>query len=212
MAVQRSRVQPRLYSSYAVTARAFRMSAYGRHGGIDFGVGVVEVRGEADSGFRAPIHEDVAGQKFPAHLLGIGHIDGNGAAALLGIARRVDAPSVLIGELDQAGGLAFRFLADFFYAYLLNDFQSGTRCFDRRNVRGSVHKSEGRIGVTDGASGEGKRIFVGEPSGEFRLQLPAEIGTNGEIGNSGTAAEPLEHASAGKVGVERLDVDRDGAE
>src|ERR1700687_6284494 len=84
---------------------SFQNFHYGRHGRIDFGVGVIEVRGEADSGFRTPVYEDVAGEELPAHLLGIGHVDGDGAAALLGIAGSVDAPSMLVGELDETSGL-----------------------------------------------------------------------------------------------------------
>src|SRR5208282_1233218 len=185
---------------------------HGCHGGIDLGVGVVEVGREANSGFRTPVYKNVAGQKLAAHLLGIGHIDGDGAAALLGIAGSADAPSLPIGECDETRGLAFGFLADFLDTDFLDDFEAGTRRFDRRNVRGSVHETEGRVGVADGAGGEGKRIFVGKPSGKLRLQFPAEVGADVEVGNPRTAAQPFEHASAGEVGVERPDVDRDRAE
>src|SRR5208283_1251494 len=40
----------------------------------------------------------------------------------------------------------------------------------------------------------------------------AEVGTNVEIGDSRAAAEPFQHASASEVDVERLDIDRNGAE
>lgn len=50
-----------------------------------------------------------------ACTLGIGPVEGDGAVALLGIAGSVDAPSVLVGELDEAGGLAFGLFADFLY-------------------------------------------------------------------------------------------------
>src|ERR1700730_14265760 len=191
---------------------SFQNFHYGRHGCIDFGVGVVEVRGEADSGFGTPVHEDVAGEEFPAHLLGIGHVDGDGAAAPLGIAGSVDAPPVLVGELDKAGGLAFGFLADVLYTYFANDRDAGTRRLDRGDVRGSVHESVWRIGIADGSGCELKRIFVLEPSGELRLQFFAKVGADVEIRHAGTAAEPLENASAGEIGVERLDVDGDGTE
>src|SRR6202047_1119900 len=184
----------------------------GRHGCIDFGVGVVEVRGEADSCFGTPVYEDVAGQEFPAHLLGIGHVDGDGAAAPLGIAGSVDAPSVPIGELDEARGLAFGFLADFLYANFVNDFEAGTPRLDRGNVRGPIHEPVWRIGVADGSGCELKRIFLREPSGELRFQFFTEVGADVKIRNAGTAAEPLEDTSASEVGVERLDVDGDGAE
>src|SRR6266478_1178956 len=104
---------------------------------------------EPDSGFGTPIYEDVASEELPAHMLGIGHIDGDSAAASLGIARRVDAPSVLVCELDEARGLAFGFLADFLHANFANNFETGTRRLDCGDVRGSVHESVRRIRVAD---------------------------------------------------------------
>ena len=184
----------------------------GCQGRVYFAVGVVEMRREAHSGLGTPIHKNVAGQKFAAHLLGVGHVDGNGAASLLGIARSVDAPSVPVGELDQAGGLALRFLADLLNANFANNSQAGPRRLDRGNVRGSIHESKGLLGIANGASGEGKRIFVGKPSSKLRLQFLAQIGPDVEVRNPRPSTEPLEHASAGEVGVERLDVHRHGAQ
>src|SRR4029077_14108229 len=99
----------------------------------------------------------------------------------------------------------------FLYTNFANDVQAGTRRLDRGNVSGSVHESVRRIGVADGSGCELKRIFVREPSGEFRLQFLAEVGADVKIRHAGTAAEPLENASAGEVGVQRPDVDGDGA-
>src|SRR6266481_8292719 len=113
---------------------------------------------------------------------------------------------------DEARGLAFGFLADFLDANFVNNSQAGTRRLDRGNVRSSVHEPAWGIGVANGAGCELKRILVREPSGELRFQLLAEIWADVEIGNPRTAAEPLEKASAGEVGVERLDVNGDGAE
>jgi hypothetical protein len=53
----------------------FEDLSYGVHGRIDLGVAVVEVRGEADSGVRPPVHEDVAGQQVTAYLLRFWHVD-----------------------------------------------------------------------------------------------------------------------------------------
>src|SRR5208282_1370947 len=159
----------------------FQNFYYGCHGCIYFGVGVIEVRREANAGSGTPVHENVTGQEFAAHRLRIGHVDGDCASALLGIARSVDLPSLPVGELDQAGGLTLGFLADLFYANFPNYFQAGTRGFDGGDVRGSVHEAEGRVGVADGTGGEEKRIFVREPSGESRLQLLAEVGADVEI-------------------------------
>src|SRR5271165_4783276 len=147
----------------------FQNIHYGCHGRIDFGVGVVEVRGETDSGVGTPIYEDVAGQKLAAYLLGIRHVDGNRAAALLGVAGRVDTPSVPVGKLDQPGGLAFRFLADFLDTDFLDNLEAGTGGFYRRNVSSPVHEAKRGIGVAYGTGGKGKRIFVGEPAGDLWL-------------------------------------------
>jgi hypothetical protein len=56
-----------------------------------------------------------------------------------------------------------------------------------------------------------ERIFVREPAGEFRLEFLAQVGADVEIGDAGASAEPLEDASAGEVGVKRLDVNGNGA-
>src|SRR5208282_4510908 len=76
-------------------------------GRIYLGIGVVEVRREADSCPGAPIHKNVAGQQLSAYLLGVGHINGDGAAALFGIAGSVDAPSLPVRQFNQASRLAF---------------------------------------------------------------------------------------------------------
>src|ERR1700683_1467112 len=184
----------------------------GVDGRIDLGVAVVEVRREADSGFRPPVYEDIAGQQVTAHLLRFRHVDGDSAASLLGISWSVDLPTLPVGEFDQASGLAFRFSANFLYTDILNDPEAWARGLDGRNVGGSIHKTEWRIGVTDRTGCEGEGIFVREPSGELRLQFLAEVGADVEIGDAGSTAQPLEHASAGEVGVQRLDVDGDGAQ
>src|SRR5208282_1567395 len=117
----------------------------------------------------------------------------------------------MVGDFDQASSLAFGFLADFFHSNFLNDFQAGTRGFNRGNVRGSIHKAEGRIGVTDGAGRELERIFVREPSDELRFKFLTQVRANVEIGDAGASAKPFEDASAGEVGVKRLDVYGQGA-
>src|SRR5207253_6217552 len=143
---------------------------------------------------------------------GIGHVDRDRAAASLGIAGSVDAPSVLVRELDEAGSLALGFLADFLYTNVANDLKAGTRRLNCGNVRGSVHESVRRIGVADWPGGELKGIFVREPSRELRLQFLAEIGADVEIRHAGTAAEPLAHSPAGEGGGARPDVDGYAAE
>jgi hypothetical protein len=91
-----------IFGSLRGYCASFQNFHNGCHGRIDFGVGVVEVRGEADSRFGAPVYENVAGEEFTADWLGIGHVDGDRTPASRGIAGSVDAPSVLVGELDEA--------------------------------------------------------------------------------------------------------------
>src|SRR5206468_10041049 len=70
---------------------------YGSDRGLQFLICVVEMWREANAGFRPPIDEDVAVEKFAADFLRIRHFDGHGAAALFGIARRIHAPTVPVG-------------------------------------------------------------------------------------------------------------------
>lgn len=62
------------------------------------------MRGEANAGAGTPVDEDVAAQEFGADFFGMGHIDGDGAAAAFRIARSVDAPAALVGERDDLRG------------------------------------------------------------------------------------------------------------
>ena len=51
-----------------------------------------------------------------------------------------------------------------------------------------------------------------EPACKFWLQLFAQVWTHVQITHAGAAAKPLQNAAAGEVGIERLNVDGDGAE
>src|ERR1700690_3251056 len=119
---------------------------------------------------------------------------------------------MVVGELDQAGGLALGFFADSVDAHFGYDLQSRAAGLERGDVRGSVHEAERRIGISDGAGCELEGILVGEPSGNSWFELSAEVGPDVEITDARAAAEPLENASAAEVDVEGLDVDRDRAE
>src|ERR1700677_1084874 len=77
---------------------------------------------------------------------------------------------------------------------------------------GSIHEAERGLSVAGGAGGEGERIFMGEPPGKLRLQFLAKVRPNIKVSDTRAPAEPLEHASAGEVSVERLDIDRNGSE
>src|SRR5256884_9725973 len=59
---------------------------------------------------------------------------------------------------------------------------------------------------------EAERVLVGEPSGELGLEFAAEVGANVEIGDAGSAAQPLQNAAAGEIHVEGLDVYGDSAQ
>src|SRR6202035_3077381 len=97
------------------------------------------MRRESDTGFRAKIDKNVAGEEFTAYLLGIGHLDGDSAAALLGIAGSIYFPSVLVSKFDQMSGLAFGFLPNSVDTNFANDLDAGTGGFDGGNVRRAVH-------------------------------------------------------------------------
>src|SRR6185312_14978942 len=51
-------------------------------------------------------------------------------------------------------------------------------------------------------------MLMGEPAGDFGLQLLRQVRTHIEVGSSGAAAEPLEHASDGEIGVDGLHIKR----
>ena len=120
-------------------------------GHFDFFVGVVEVRRKTDPRFRAIVDEDVALEQGAADFRSVGHVDGDGAASLFGIARGIHAPAVLVGEFDQLGGLPPGFCADAVDAYFINNPHPGTRGFERWDVQRPVHEAVLRIGVANRA-------------------------------------------------------------
>src|SRR5215471_6559193 len=62
----------------------------GSDGNLDFFVSVVEVRGEANTGLRAPVDKNLAADQLLRDGLRVGHFDGDGTAAAFGVAWRVD--------------------------------------------------------------------------------------------------------------------------
>src|ERR1700733_9875556 len=165
------------------------------------------MRGEADASFGTIVDQNFAREQFAANGLCIRHINGDGAAALVGIAWRVHAPAVMVGGFDQAGRLPFRFFADLLYAHLFNDLQARTTGFERGNMRRSVHKAQRRSGVAGGTGRKLEGIFVGEPSGQFWFELRAQIRPDIEIPDPWSTAQPFENASETEVDVEGLDID-----
>src|ERR1700685_4823858 len=79
-------------------------------------------------------------------------------------------------------------------------------------MRGAVHKAERRIGVADRSGLEGHRVLMRKPAGELRFELLAQIWTYVQVADGGTAAQPFKNSATGKIGIESLHIDRDGAE
>ena len=73
-------------------------------------------------------------------------------------------------------------------------------------------KRNGGSAVAGGSSFEAEWILVSKPSGEFRLQLFPQIRTHIQIGDARASAQPLQNAAAGKVDIQRLHIDRNGAQ
>src|SRR5581483_12340008 len=102
------------------------------------------------------------------------HVNGNGAAAFAWIARRVDAPAMSVGELDQSRGLVHRLLADRPHANFADDSQSRPGGIERGNILRAAHEFIGGLGVADGPRLERERLLVSDPASVLRLQLLAE--------------------------------------
>src|SRR6185437_14487456 len=98
---------------------------HGGDGEVNLVHGVVEVGREADAGLGTVVNQDVTAQQFRADFLGVRHINGHGAAALIGITRSVHAPAALFRQFDQAGGHLAGLGADVLHAGLKDDFESG---------------------------------------------------------------------------------------
>ena len=181
-------------------------------GQFDLFVSVIEMRGKPYTGLWSPVDQDLAGEQLAAHLLGIGHIDGDSASSLFGIAGSVDAPSVLVGELDEARRLTLGFFANVCHPSFADDFQSGLASFKGRNVRRAIHETKRRIGVLNRAGLEGHGILVSEPSGKFWLELFAQVGAHVKIRDSGPPTEPFKNTTAREIHVESDDIHWDSAE
>src|SRR3954462_7698809 len=75
-------------------------------------------------------------------------------------------------------------------------------------MRGPIHETVWRVGITVRPYFESEWILVSRPSCQSRLQFLAEIRAHVEVGDSGAATEPLQHSSAGKICIESLNVNR----
>ena len=112
---------------------------HGTDGQIEFFIFVIEVGREANARARPPVDQDVAFDQLGRYLLRVGHLDGDGAAAARGIARRVHPPAALIGQSHQLRRLAHRLLANTLHSHLADNLQPRTRGIERRHVQRAVH-------------------------------------------------------------------------
>ena len=77
---------------------------------------------------------------------------------------------------------------------------------------GAIHEAEWRLGIARGPGFEAKWILVGKPAGEFRLQRFPQVRANIQIADPGPTAQPLQDSAAGEVNIQRLHIDRHGAQ
>src|SRR5690349_2952129 len=118
---------------------------------------------------------------------------------------------MLVGKFDQACGLPHRLLANAVDANFADDFQSGTRGFQCRDMCSPVHEAERRLSVADFSWLERKRILMGKPAGEFGLKFLTQIVANIQVSNARPSTEPFQNAAAGEVDVKLLNIDGHGA-
>src|SRR2546422_6882808 len=74
--------------------------------GVTFFFPIVEMRREANTGIRPPIHEDIASEEFAADFRGMRAIYGDGPSALGGMLGRADLPAARCGSGHDARGEA----------------------------------------------------------------------------------------------------------
>src|SRR5581483_5537393 len=121
---QRRASEPRVKSKLARRDGSFLQNLFdSRNGGLEFLICVVEMRRHPHPGFGAPIHQDVALQKFTADFARIRHIDRYSSATFLGIARGIHSPSVLVGKFDEPGSLMLCLFANAVHADFRDDLQ-----------------------------------------------------------------------------------------
>src|SRR5207237_9243768 len=93
-----------------------------------------------------------------------------------------------------------------------NDSQARTAGLERGDLGRAVHESKGWVRVANRTDFEAERVLMREPSGELGFEFAPEVGAYVEVGDAGSAAQPLQNASAGEIHVEGLDVYRDSAQ
>src|SRR5580658_7079245 len=78
-------------------------------------------------------------------------------------------------------------------------------------MRGAIHEAEVIFAAVDGADFETERTLMSEPPCDCRGEFVPKIRANIEIGHAGAAAEPLEDAADGEIGLELTDIDGNGS-
>src|SRR5215469_148851 len=178
---------------------------------IDLVVAIVEVRRNANASAGAVIDENVASDQFVFYFLSMRTIDGDGAAAFSGVARRIDAPAAAKSAVDKLRGLANGLFANVIDADLANDFEAGPAGVQRGNVRRAVEETIGVFARVERGRFEIERALVSEPTRDFWRKLGAQIGADVEIRDARAAAEPFENAADGEIDFEFANVERNGA-
>src|SRR5215469_4971808 len=177
----------------------------------DLVVAIVEVRRNSNASAGAVIDENIARNQLVLHFLRMRTVDGNGAAAFSGVARRIDAPAAAKSAVDKLRGLANGLFANVIDADLANDFEAGLASVKRGNVRSAVQKTIGVFTRLERGGFEIEGALVGEPAGNFRRELGAQVGPNVRICDARAAAEPFENASNGEIDFEFAHVERNGS-
>src|SRR5260370_17412107 len=166
---------------------------------INLLIGVVEMRREADAGFGAKVHQNLAGDQLAHHLRRVGAINRDGAGAFGGVHGRVDAPAAGLRAGNHARRLAHGLFADGPDADLIENLQARLASVERRDVRGAIEITEGIIAAVNRAGFEIERALMREPSRERGLAFGAQVGADVKIADAGSAAEPLENSADGEV-------------
>src|SRR5262249_29802095 len=143
---------------------------------LDLFICVEEMRADADARSGAMINQNVARRQFSDYLARMRNVNDNRTAALRRIPRRIDAPALFVGQLDQTPGQANRFRADAFDADLVDDVITAFGRVERRNRRRAMQEAVNVAGVIDLARLERERRAVSHPAGDFRFEFVPQFG------------------------------------
>ena len=164
-------------------------------------VGREVVRPDPDPGAGPEVAEDLPLRELLVDGRELVDVDGDGAAAALGVARARDPEAGRVGERDQQVGLAERVGADPLDADLLDQVVAGGCGVERGDVRRAGEEAGGAGGVAHLLlEGEGRLVRL--PARVGGLEPLGEVGANVEPAVARAAAEPLDRAADGEVDVQ----------